>query len=307
MKNKKIPAIEIKNLHKTYPDGMVAVKDISLTVQTGEFFGLLGPNGAGKSTTIGILSSLINKSSGHISICGHNLETHRIEAKQCLGIVPQEFNFNIFEPCLQILINQAGYYGIPRKEARKRAENLLKKMELWDRRNTPSRALSGGLKRRLMIARALINNPRILILDEPTAGVDIQLRRSMWKLLTQLNKEGLTIILTTHYLEEAEALCKHIAIINKGKIIAHDRTLKLLENLQTETYILYCNQTDSLPEKTPYAFKKSDENTLEITLKSDQNLSNALVYLKENDIIVLRNKNKTNRLEEIFVNLVEPV
>ena len=298
-------AIEIKNLIKIYSGGMKAVDNISLTVNQGEFFGLLGPNGAGKSTTIGILSSLINKTSGSISICGHNLETDLTTAKQCLGIVPQEFNFNIFEPCFQIIVNQAGYYGIPKKEAEKRAEDLLKKMELWDRRNTPSRMLSGGLKRRLMIARALVNNPKILILDEPTAGVDISLRRSMWDLLTKLNQEGLTVILTTHYLEEAEALCKRIAIINKGQIIANDATQRLLENLQTETFILYCKENVSIPSKSPFPLKKIDKTTLEVTLNSNDTIMDVILFLKEEKISVNRTKNKTNRLEEMFITMVE--
>ena len=231
-------ALEIKQLKKTYDNGQIALRGIDLHVEEGDFFALLGPNGAGKSTTIGIISSLVNKTAGEISIFDYNLDTHLSDAKSCLGIVPQELNFSLFETSIEVVLNQAGYYGINRKLAMKRAEYYLKLLDLWERRNNISRTLSGGFKRRLMIARALIHEPRILILDEPTAGVDVELRRSMWEFLRQLNKNGTTIVLTTHYLEEAENLCKNIAIIDNGAIIEHSSMKQLLGKLNVETFIM---------------------------------------------------------------------
>ena len=231
-------ALSLKNLHKTYDSGVVALKGIDLDVEEGDFFGLLGPNGAGKSTAIGIISSLVTKTGGSVTVFDHDLDRDKWAAKSCLGLVPQEFNFNNFERVSQIVLNQAGYYGIPRRVARQRAERYLKQLGLWEKRDAVSRTLSGGMKRRLMIARALIHEPRLLILDEPTAGVDIELRRSMWRFLEQINREGTTIILTTHYLEEAEGLCRNIAIIDDGEIIENTETRKLLRRLSTHSFIL---------------------------------------------------------------------
>jgi len=231
-------ALEISNLNKTYKNGFTALNSVSLSVEKGDFFALLGANGAGKSTLIGIISSLVNKSSGDVSIHGFDLEMQRSEAKAMIGLVPQEFNFNVFEPVEEILLNQAGYYGVPRKEARIRAQQLLEQLELWGKRRSMASELSGGMKRRLMIARALIHRPKLLILDEPTAGVDIEIRRSMWDFLKQLNAAGITIILTTHYLEEAESLCRNIAIINKGDIVENTSMKSLLSRLQTQTFVL---------------------------------------------------------------------
>lgn len=298
-------AIEIKDLKKTYAEKFEALKGINLTVQEGDFFGLLGPNGAGKSTTIGIICSLVNKTSGQVHIAGHDIDTDWLKAKQTLGVVPQEFNFNIFEPCIQILINQAGYYGVPKKIASQRAEKLLEQLGLTDKRNTPSMRLSGGLKRRLMIARALVHNPKILILDEPTAGVDISLRRSMWSFLESLNQEGMTIILTTHYLEEAESLCKNIAIIDKGQIIAHDKTTTLLQQLSSEGLILYCKSIPILPEIPEAKFKQIDATTLEVELQQNQTITHLIEQLQNKGIVVDKVKNKSSRLEELFINLVK--
>lgn len=299
-------AINIKDLKKTYKGGFEALKGISLQVPHGQFFGLLGPNGAGKSTSIGIITSLVNKTGGTVEIMGHDLDTDLDAAKSMIGVVPQEFNFNMFEPCMQILMNQAGYYGVPRREAQKRAEKYLAQMELTDKKNEIARNLSGGLKRRLMIARALIHEPKILILDEPTAGVDISLRRSMWDYLIELNKQGLTIILTTHYLEEAENLCENIAIINKGEIIEHGPTRDLLDKIKKETVIVYT--TDVLtqtPELNHGTVKKIDERTLEIDITEDTSIETLVNELSEKGVHVQRFKNKANRLEELFLNMVE--
>ncbi|MGB3596222.1 MAG: ABC transporter ATP-binding protein, partial [Pseudomonas neustonica] len=255
-------AIRISGLEKTYSNGMRALKGIDLEVREGDFFALLGPNGAGKSTTIGILSSLVNKSVGEVSIFGHSIDSDLLAAKRCIGVVPQEFNFSQFEKTMDILVNQAGYYGIAHKEAKVKAEQYLKRLGLWEKRDVPSRMLSGGMKRRLMIARALIHEPKLLILDEPTAGVDIEIRRSMWQFLQEINEQGITIVLTTHYLEEAEHLCKNIAIIDQGEIIHNTSMRKLLGGLHVETFLLDCaNSFDHAPEISGYPCRFVDDHT----------------------------------------------
>jgi len=299
-------AIHIEKLHKTYNNELEALRGIDLSIEKGNFFGLLGPNGAGKSTTIGIISSLVTKTSGKVTINGFDLDTQRIQAKMQLGIVPQEFNFNIFEPCLQIVIQQAGYYGVPYKEAKKRALALFEKLELLDKVNSPSGRLSGGLKRRLMIARALVHNPSILILDEPTAGVDVSLRRSMWTFLEELNKkEGITIILTTHYLEEAENLCKNIAIIDKGSIISNTSTPDLLKQVSSESFVFYCSSFSQLPVIEGVSYTPLDENSTEVHLQQHNTLTDILKQFELQGITVSRIKNKTNRLEELFMKMVK--
>lgn len=300
------PALKISGLKKTYDNQFVALKGIDLEVKQGDFFALLGANGAGKSTTIGIIASLVNKSTGNVEVFGHDLETEREAVKQLIGLVPQEFNFNIFEPIIEIVINQGGYYGIDRKTARKRAEELLKLLDLWDKRSEIAKNLSGGMKRRLMIARALINNPKLLILDEPTAGVDIEIRRSMWELLTRLNQAGTTIILTTHYLEEAESLCRNIAIINRGEVVECTSMKKLLAQLHTETFIL--DLKDDLPAPPDIegiSTRQRDEHTLEVELDKSRSLNFLFEALDKHNIKVMSMRNKSNRLEELFMNLVE--
>jgi ABC-2 type transport system ATP-binding protein len=299
-------ALSISKLEKTYQNGFQALKSIDLTVPEGDFFALLGPNGAGKSTTIGIITSLVNKTSGKVSVFGFDLETQLSQAKRCLGLVPQEFNFSQFESPEQIVINQAGYYGIPRKQATVRAEEVLKQLGLWDKRSQPSRNLSGGMKRRLMIARALMHKPRLLILDEPTAGVDIELRRSMWEFLTELNEQGTTIVLTTHYLEEAESLCRNIAIIDDGQIIENTSKKDLLSKLDMETFVLDIETWDGeLPELTDMALRKRDDHTLEVDVSRTHNVNNLFLKLNDAGIKVLSMRNKANRLEELFVRIVE--
>ncbi len=299
-------AIQIEDLKKEYKGGLQALKGINLTVKEGDFFGLLGPNGAGKSTTIGILCGLVSKSSGRIKIAGFDPETHLSEAKLSIGVVPQEFNFNIFEPCAQIVINQAGYYGVPRRVATPRTKQLFEQLGLAEKYETPAGRLSGGLKRRLMIARALVHNPRILILDEPTAGVDISMRRSMWNFLEELNQKGTTIILTTHYLEEAESLCRHIAIIDKGQIIANDSTQALLTQLQSETVILYPEPGSKSDWTLPaWPLQKMDDGSIEADLTSSQNITDLIVQFAAQGVPIHRVKNKANRLEELFVKLVK--
>lgn len=299
------PALTITGLTKTYSNGFCALKGIDLTVQQGDFFALLGPNGAGKSTTIGILSSLIKKTSGSVSIFNHNTDTHFSQAKQYLGLVPQEFNFNMFESVFDIVVNQAGYYGIPKAKAITRTNTLLKQLDLWEKRDTRGRMLSGGMKRRLMIARALVHNPKLLVLDEPTAGVDIELRRSMWEFLQRINREGTTIILTTHYLEEAEQLCRNIAIINHGTIVENTSTKALLKRIEAEVFILDC---DTLPTDLPpldqYALTKSDNQTIEVELYKGQSLNQVFSHLTQHGITITSMRNKSNRLEELFVKLV---
>jgi ABC-2 type transport system ATP-binding protein len=299
-------ALTIHELEKTYKGGHTALRGVSLEVAEGDFFGLLGPNGAGKTTLIGILSSLVNKSGGSVSIFGHDLETDMANAKACIGLVPQEFNFNMFEPPIEVVANQAGYYGIDRKEAFRRAEENLKQLDLWDKRRVMSRTLSGGMKRRLMIARALVNHPRLLILDEPTAGVDIEIRRSMWKFLREINDAGTTIILTTHYLEEAESLCRNIAIIDKGELIENTSTRQLLNTLKMETFVLDLESPlAELPVLKNHKLQRVDELTLEADICRDDSINTLFTELNEQGIKVLSMRNKTNRLEELFMNLVE--
>jgi len=299
-------ALTIQGLTKTYANGFVALKGIDLEVKQGDFFALLGPNGAGKSTTIGILSTLVNKTEGKVNVFGYDLDTHPLQLKRCIGVVPQEFNFNQFELAFNILVTQAGYYGIKRAEAKVRAEQLLKQLELWDKRDTQSRLLSGGMKRRLMIARALVHQPKLLILDEPTAGVDIELRRSMWDYLIKLNQQGTTIILTTHYLEEAEQLCRNIAIIDHGKIVENTSMRELLTTLQVETFILDLKKPlEYRPVLNGYEFKLADERTLEVQVLKNRGMTELFTQLSQQGIEVLSLRNKSNRLEELFVSLVE--
>jgi ABC-2 type transport system ATP-binding protein len=299
-------ALSIRGLTKTYKNGIQALKGVDLDVEQGDFFALLGPNGAGKTTLIGIVTSLVNKTSGQATVFGHDIERELEAAKACIGVVPQELNFNQFETPYTIVVNQAGFYGIPRPVARERAEKYLKQLQLWDRRDKMSRALSGGMKRRLMIARALMHEPRLLILDEPTAGVDIEIRRSMWDFLREINERGTTIILTTHYLEEAETLCRNIAIINGGQIVERDRMSSLLRRLNTETFVL--NLRESLaaaPQLEGYGVALVDPHTLEVETAKEQNLNDVFGRLSSLGIEVLSMRNKVNRLEEIFMRLVE--
>jgi len=299
-------ALSLRQLCKTYNNGVQALKGIDLDVEEGDFFALLGPNGAGKSTAIGIVSSLVNKSSGTVTVFGHSIDTELEAAKSCLGVVPQEINFNQFEKVSTILLNQAGFYGIPRSVARERMEYWLNQLQLWDKREAISRSLSGGMKRRLMIARALIHEPQLLILDEPTAGVDIEVRRSMWEFLRRINEQGTTIILTTHYLEEAENLCRHIAIIDEGRIIENDRMSTVLRKLHTETFVLNLRGplrgNLSLPG---YRMSAPDETTLEVEVNKEQNLNEIFAALSAAGGEVVSMRNKSNRLEELFMRLVE--
>lgn len=297
-------ALVIKNLKKNYPNGVSALKGINLQVSQGDFFALLGPNGAGKTTTIGILCSLVNKTEGSVSVFGFDIDTNWEAAKSCIGVVPQEINFNPFEKVSQIVINQAGYYGIPKKIAEERAEFYFKKLGIWDKRNHSALRLSGGMKRRLMIARALINHPKLLILDEPTAGVDIELRHGLWKFLKELNQQGTTIILTTHYLEEAEQLCKNIAIIDHGEIIENTNMKELINRLNVQTLILDLQSqsiTLSLPD---FTHRLIDDTTLEVELHKNQTLNDLFLSLNQQNVIVKSMRNKTNRLEELFVYLI---
>jgi len=296
-------ALKIKNLKKTYTGGKEALKGIDLKVQEGDFYALLGPNGAGKSTIIGIISSLVNKTSGEVTVFGYDTTKEMVKAKQQLGIVPQEFNFNQFETVTQIVVNQAGYYGVSRRTALERAEKYLKLLDLWDKKNDRARMLSGGMKRRLMIARALMHEPRLLILDEPTAGVDIELRRSMWDFLREINEAGTTIILTTHYLEEAEMLCRNIGIIDHGEIIEDTSMKELLSHLEIETFILDLAQKTEMINLVGYDYKVVDDLTLEIKVERDQGLNGAFAQLTEQNIDILSMRNKANRLEELFIRL----
>jgi ABC-2 type transport system ATP-binding protein len=299
-------ALSIRGLTKTYKNGVQALKGIDLDVEQGDFFALLGPNGAGKTTLIGILTSLVNKSAGTVSVFGHDLDRELEAAKACIGIVPQEINFNQFETPQTILTNQAGFYGIERPLARERAEKYLSLLQLGDKRNKMARGLSGGMKRRLMIARALVHEPRLLILDEPTAGVDIEIRRSMWDFLRDINARGTTIILTTHYLEEAETLCRNIAIINGGLIAERDRMSTLLRTLQAETFVLNLREAVSVVPQVPgYEFELIDEHTLEVEVSKEQSLNEVFGSLTAQGIGVLSMRNKVNRLEELFMKLVE--
>tara|TARA_R110001592_G_scaffold83774_1_gene248093 strand:- start:10634 stop:11557 length:924 start_codon:yes stop_codon:yes gene_type:complete len=299
-------ALEITNLSKTYSGGHKALKAISFSVEQGDFFALLGPNGAGKSTVLGIVSSLVNKTSGEVKIFGHDLDKDLVNAKTCLGVVPQEFNFNQFEKVRDILITQAGYYGIPVSVSSESADYFLKKLGLWEKRDVPSRMLSGGMKRRLMIARALVHKPKLLILDEPTAGVDIELRRSMWDFLKEINKQGTTIILTTHYLEEAEALCRNIAIIDKGNILENTSKKVLLSKLNLETFILDTDQAlDTAPEVEGFQTRINNEGQLEVDINKQQNMNQLFDKLHQFEWSVISMRSKSNRLEELFLDLVE--
>ncbi|HCF79901.1 MAG: ATP-binding cassette domain-containing protein [Glaciecola sp.] len=299
-----MPALAISGLTKTYQGGVQALKGIELEVQQGDFFALLGPNGAGKSTTIGIISSLVNKTQGSVSVFGYDLDTHLTQAKACIGLVPQEFNFNQFETVLQIVVNQAGYYGVPRNIAKQRAQKYLSQLDLWEKRNAPARTLSGGMKRRLMIARALMHEPKLLILDEPTAGVDIEIRRSMWAFLQEINAAGVTIILTTHYLEEAEMLCRNIAIIDKGIIVENTSIKTLLSKLNIETFVLdvQTDKTVIVLTDVKYTFK---DNEIEVEVAKEDGLNHVFTQLTEQGVQVMSMRNKANRLEELFVKLVE--
>jgi ABC-2 type transport system ATP-binding protein len=299
-------ALSVRGLTKTYRNGVHALKGIDLDVDAGDFFALLGPNGAGKTTLIGIVTSLVNKSGGQVSVFGHDIDRELEAAKSCIGVVPQELNFNMFETPETIVVNQAGFYGIERKVARVRAERYLKQLQLWDKRNSIARGLSGGMKRRLMIARALMHEPRLLILDEPTAGVDIEIRRSMWDFLREINSRGTTIILTTHYLEEAETLCRNIAIIDAGRIAERDRMSSLLRRLNTETFQLNLRDPiDAAPALDGYPARLVDRQTLEIEVTKEQSLNDIFLRLSALGIEVLSMRNKVNRLEEIFMRLVE--
>jgi ABC-2 type transport system ATP-binding protein len=298
-------ALEIKGLRKIYGNSFEALKGIDLVVNEGDFFALLGPNGAGKSTTIGIVSSLVKKTEGEVRVFGHSLDDNLASAKREIGIVPQEFNFSGFESVWDIVVNQAGYYGLSRTVAGERAEKYLRKLGLWDKRKDASRMLSGGMKRRLMIARALVHEPRLLILDEPTAGVDIELRRSMWEFLTEINRRGTTIILTTHYLEEAESLCRNIAIIDAGNIIENTSMKSLLKQVQKEVFILDTRDTLSSDiSLNGFDCRYVDEHTLELVLKKGSSVNEVFVALGEQGVVVTSMRNKANRLEELFVALL---
>ena len=298
-------ALSIRNLKKVYRGGVEALRGIDLDVQEGDFFALLGPNGAGKSTTIGIISSLVNKSSGQVTIFGKDLDSHKSEAKTFIGLVPQEFNFNQFEPVEEVLINQAGYYGIDRPLARERAERYLRELGLWEKRRQMARQLSGGQKRRLMIARALVHEPKLLILDEPTAGVDIEIRRSMWSFLRETNARGTTIILTTHYLEEAESLCRNIAIIDHGEIVENTSMKRLLGKLDHETVVLdVADELDTVPALPGYHLRRVDATTLEADISRESSLSGLFSQLNDHGVHVTSMRNKSNRLEELFLALV---
>jgi ABC-2 type transport system ATP-binding protein len=298
-------ALDIKGLNKTYAGGVEALKGIDLQVEQGDFFALLGPNGAGKSTTIGIICSLVNKSSGSVGVFGYDSVKEEVNAKSCIGLVPQEFNFNQFETLLQIVINQAGYYGVPRSLAKQRAEKYLKQLDLWEKRNARARELSGGMKRRLMIARALMHEPKMLILDEPTAGVDIEVRRSMWAFLKKINEQGITIILTTHYLEEAEMLCRNIAIIDKGLIVENTSMKALLATLNVETFVFDLASGAQALSIDQFVTRASDDQTLEVDVPKETGLNSVFEQFSKQNIQVMSMRNKSNRLEELFVRLVE--
>jgi ABC-2 type transport system ATP-binding protein len=299
-------ALVLRQLTKVYKNGIRALKAIDLEVDEGDFFALLGPNGAGKTTAIGITTSLVNKTSGVVEVFGYDIDKDLERAKSCIGLVPQEINFNMFETPFTIVVNQAGFYGIPRPLAKQRAEKYLKQLQLWDRRNSIARSLSGGMKRRLMIARALMHEPRLLILDEPTAGVDIEIRRSMWEFLRGINAEGTTIILTTHYLEEAESLCRNVAIIEGGNIIERDTMQNVLRKLQTEVFVFNLRDARSdAPQMPGFRTLLADSHTLEIEMSKSQSLNEIFAQLSAQGIAVHSMRNKVNRLEELFMRLVD--
>ena len=299
-------ALSIRGLVKTYANGVQALRGIDLEVEEGDFFALLGPNGAGKTTSIGIVTALVTKSAGSVAVFGYDLDRQLERAKSCIGLVPQEINFNMFEKVFTIVVNQAGFYGIPRRAAAERAEQCLRQLQLWDKRDAIARTLSGGMKRRLMIARALVHQPRLLILDEPTDGVDIEIRRSMWAFLRETNQRGTTIILTTHYLEEAENLCRNVAIIDRGRIIENDLISNVIRKLNQETFVL--NLRDALvaaPELPGYHPRLVDGHTLEVEVSKEQSLNDIFARLSAQGVAVLSMRNKVNRLEELFMRLVE--
>ena len=299
-------ALDIKGLSKTYANGVCALRDVDLAVEEGDFFALLGPNGAGKSTLIGIVSSLVNASSGSVRIFDVDLHRQRSAAMRLIGLVPQEINFNQFEKPWEIVLNQAGYYGVPRERAKERAEMLLRELKLWDKRDDLSRNLSGGMKRRLMIARSMVHDPKLLILDEPTAGVDIEIRRSMWRFIERINTEGTTVILTTHYLEEAEQLCRNVAIIDHGRIIENTSVRGLLSRLDVETFVLELKHPlATLPRLDLYPITRRDASTLEVQVPKAQPLNALFTTLAEHGIQVQSMRNKANRLEELFIRLTE--
>ncbi len=299
-------ALSIRNLQKTYANGNQALKGIDLTVEAGDFYALLGPNGAGKTTAIGIVTSLVNKSGGEVEIFGHSIDKDIEAAKSCIGLVPQEINLNLWERVENVVVNQAGYYGLNRKLAEERTEKYLRTLRLWDRRKDIARSLSGGMKRRLMIARALVHEPELLILDEPTAGVDIEIRRSMWDFLREINAAGTTIILTTHYLEEAESLCRHVAIIDEGLIIEDARMSTVLRKLQREVFVLCLSkQLEDVPRLDGYEALLRQDGELEVAIGPSHNLNDLFQQLNERNITVVSMRNKTNRLEELFMRLVE--
>ncbi len=306
MENRPLDALVLKQLRKVYANGLEALKSIDLTVEEGDFFALLGPNGAGKTTAIGIITSLINKTSGQVSVFGRDLDRHRDAAKARIGVVPQEINVNVFETCSTILINQAGYYGVRRRLAKARAEKYLRALYLWDRRDDIARTLSGGMKRRLMIARALVHEPRLLMLDEPTAGVDIEIRRSMWELMREINDLGMTIILTTHYLEEAESLCRNIAIIDDGRIIENDTMVSVVSKLQREIFVLTLQESvNEAPKLDGYEVRLRNEHEIEVEVSNEQDLNALFGTLSANGLHVSSMRTKSNRLEELFMGLVE--
>ena len=299
-------ALVLRQLTKVYKNGIKALKGIDLEVDEGDFFALLGPNGAGKTTIIGIVTSLVTKTSGNVEVFGHDIDRELELAKSCIGIVPQEINFNLFESLFTIVVNQAGFYGIPRRLAKQRAEKYLKQLQLWDRRNSIARSLSGGMKRRLMIARALMHEPKLLILDEPTAGVDIEIRRSMWEFLRNINDEGTTIILTTHYLEEAENLCRNVAIIEGGRIIERDTMANVLRKLQTEMFVFNLSEPVGTPPALPgFRNEMTDDHTLEVEVSRGQSLNDIFSQLSAQGVRVNSMRNKVNRLEELFMRLVD--
>lgn len=298
-------ALELTNISKTYNNGVVALKNLNLKVEAGDFYALLGANGAGKSTTIGIITSLINKTSGQVKIFGYDLTTDPIEAKKKLGLVPQEFNFNPFETVFQIVANQGGYYGLSRKKAKENAEKYLRLLDLWDKRGSRARSLSGGMKRRLMIARALVHEPKLLILDEPTAGVDIELRRSMWEILKEMNKNGMTIILTTHYLEEAEMLCRHIGIVQSGELLINTTMKSLLNTAPSQIIVFEYDPIKTKIELDGYSFKEIDEGTIEVELTQQKGLNELISKFSKQNIQIKNFSPKSNRLESLFIDLVQ--
>lgn len=298
-------AVIITDLVKTYKNGHQALKKVSLNIEQGDFFALLGPNGAGKTTLIGILTGLVNKTAGKVSVFGFDLDMQLDQAKECIGVVPQEFNFNIFEKVFDIVVAQAGYYGIPRKIAEARTEEVLKALELWDKKDVPSRALSGGMKRRLMIARALIHRPRLLILDEPTAGVDVELRRGMWEYLQNLNAQGTTILLTTHYLEEVEQLCRNVAVIKQGELVKVDSVKKVLSSFEKQTFQLTVQPAIPKPQLAHYLINVIDETTWEVDLTMSQSITSLIRELDQSGVEIKDIRAKGNRLENFFLDLVK--